>query len=84
MRVIRRLRPHSVVGATLLSVAAIAAVAAPASAAQTHDVFAATGHVYLNDNTAGTNKIAAFDRHADGSLTPLAESPFNAGGAGSG
>lgn len=42
------------------------------------------GHVYVNDNTAGTNTIAAFDRHADGTLTPLAGSPFAAGGAGTG
>ncbi len=42
------------------------------------------GHVYINDNTAGTNTIAAFDRHADGSLTPVDGSPFPAGGAGSG
>src|SRR5947207_3139065 len=41
-------------------------------------------HVYVNDNTAGTNTIAGFVRHADGSLTPLAGSPFAAGGAGSG
>jgi 6-phosphogluconolactonase (cycloisomerase 2 family) len=40
--------------------------------------------VYVNDNTAGTNTIGAFDRHADGSLTPQAGSPFAAGGAGSG
>ena len=42
------------------------------------------GHVYLDDNTAGTNTIGAFDRHADGSLSPLAGSPFVAGGAGTG
>ena len=42
------------------------------------------GHVYVNDNTAGTNTIAAFDRHADGSLTPVDGSPFPAGGAGAG
>jgi 6-phosphogluconolactonase len=42
------------------------------------------GHVYLDDNTAGTNTISGFDRHADGSLTPLADSPFVAGGAGTG
>jgi 6-phosphogluconolactonase (cycloisomerase 2 family) len=42
------------------------------------------GHVYVNDNTAGTNAIAAFDRQADGSLTPVAGSPFPAGGAGAG
>jgi 6-phosphogluconolactonase len=44
----------------------------------------AAGHVYVNDNTAGTNTIAAFDRHADGSLTPVDGSPFPAGGAGAG
>ena len=42
------------------------------------------GHVYVNDNTAGTNTIAAFDRHSDGSLTPTEGSPFAAGGAGLG
>jgi 6-phosphogluconolactonase (cycloisomerase 2 family) len=42
------------------------------------------GHVYVDDNTAGTNTIGAFDRHADGTLTPLAGSPFAAGGAGTG
>ena len=42
------------------------------------------GHVYVNDNTAGTNTIGAFDRHADGSLTPEPGSPFVAGGAGTG
>jgi 6-phosphogluconolactonase len=42
------------------------------------------GHVYLDDNTVGTNTIGAFDRHADGSLTPMAGSPFPAGGAGTG
>jgi 6-phosphogluconolactonase len=42
------------------------------------------GHAYVNDNTAGENTIAGFDRHADGSLTPIPGSPFPAGGAGSG
>jgi hypothetical protein len=42
------------------------------------------GHVYVNDNTTPTNTIAAFDRHADGELTPLPGSPFPAGGAGTG
>src|SRR5207245_995125 len=32
----------------------------------------------------GTNTIGAFDRHADGTLTPEAGSPFAAGGAGTG
>ena len=42
------------------------------------------GYVYVNDNTAGTNTIAGFLRHQDGSLTPLPGSPFPAGGAGTG
>ena len=42
------------------------------------------GHVYLDDNTVGTNTISGFDRHLDGSLTPLAAAPFVAGGAGTG
>ena len=42
------------------------------------------GHLYVNDNTAGTNTIAAFDRHADGSLVPMSGSPFSIGGAGTG
>jgi 6-phosphogluconolactonase (cycloisomerase 2 family) len=42
------------------------------------------GHVYVNDNTKPVNTIGAFDRHADGTLTPEAGSPFAAGGAGTG
>jgi hypothetical protein len=46
-----------------------------------HDI---VGHVYVNDNTAGENTVAGFDRHADGSLTPMPGSPFDVGGAGGG
>jgi 6-phosphogluconolactonase len=42
------------------------------------------GHLYVNDNTAPANTIAGFDRHADGTLTPIAGSPFAPGGAGTG
>ncbi len=42
------------------------------------------GHVYVNNNTAGGNTISGFDRHANGSLTPIAGTPFDAGGAGIG
>ena len=42
------------------------------------------GYVYVNDNTTGTNTIAGFLRHPDGSLTALPGSPFPAGGAGTG
>jgi 6-phosphogluconolactonase len=42
------------------------------------------GHVYVNDNTGGVNTIGGFDRHADGTLTPMPGSPFVAGGVGTG
>ena len=76
-------------GALILGLAAAAAVAVPASAsastsASPADASAVVGHVYVNDNTKGTNTIGAFDRHADGTLTPLAGSPFGTGGAGTG
>jgi 6-phosphogluconolactonase len=73
-------------GALVLGLAAAAAVAVPASAsaAASGDPSPVVGHVYVNDNTKGTNTIGAFDRHADGTLTPEAGSPFPAGGAGTG
>jgi 6-phosphogluconolactonase (cycloisomerase 2 family) len=71
----------------LLALAAAAAVvvaggaaASPAGPHGSHVI----GHVYVNDNTAPANAIAGFDRHADGSLTPIPSSPFAAGGSGTG
>ena len=61
-----------------------AAVAVPVAASASTGSSPVVGHVYVNDNTAGTNTIGAFDRHADGTLTPEAGSPFTAGGAGTG
>jgi 6-phosphogluconolactonase (cycloisomerase 2 family) len=74
-----------------LPAAALAISPAAASAAQ-HDRGAAhrgnlaaiVGQVYVNDNTAPENTIAGFNRHADGSLTPISGSPFPAGGVGTG
>ncbi len=62
-------------GALILGLAAAAAVAVPAAAsastgASTTGASPVVGHVYVDDNTAGTNTIGAFDRHADGTLTP--------------
>jgi 6-phosphogluconolactonase len=78
--------PRPIVAA-LMAVAgagAVPAVAAahsgPGGAADSNS----QGYVYLNDNTAGTNTVAAFVRHGDGSLTPVPGSPFPAGGAGLG
>jgi 6-phosphogluconolactonase len=84
MRFLTRRRP----GPVLLSLAAAAAVAVtaavPASASASTQASPVVGHVYVNDNTAETNTIGAFGRHADGTLTPEAGSPFAAGGAGTG
>ena len=71
-------------GALVLGLAAAAAVAVPASASASNDPSPVVGHVYVNDNTKPANTIGAFDRHADGTLTPEAGSPFWAGGAGTG
>src|SRR5947209_458167 len=73
--------PSFVRGAVaLLALAGGLAVAGPALAAPSPVV----GHVYVDANTTPTNSISGFDRHADGTLTPIAGSPFTAGGAGTG
>ena len=73
-------------GRRIVASAGLAALAAAAALSAAQGAFASdvVGHVYVNDNTAGTNTIAAFDRHDDGTLTPTAGSPFDAGGAGTG
>ena len=63
---------------------ALIAGGARVGSASAHGPSDVVGHVYVNDNTAGTNTIAAFARHADGTLTALPGSPFAAGGAGAG
>jgi 6-phosphogluconolactonase len=67
--------------AASLSFAAPALASADDNTGHADDI---TGHVYVNDNTAPTNTISAYDRRADGSLTPMPGSPFVAGGAGTG
>ena len=72
-------------GVAILGTVGVGAANAAASPATAHATgYRVVGHVYLDDNTKGTNTIGAFDRHADGSLSPLAGSPFAAGGAGTG
>ncbi len=68
------------IAAAFVMVAAVGASASPPAPHQSKVV----GHVYVNDNTAGVNSIAGFDRHPDGSLTPIPGSPFSTGGAGPG
>ena len=70
--------PRSILAGLLVLVCA-AITPAVAAARSSHD-----GFVYVDDNTAGTNTVAAFARRDDGSLTPVAGSPFSAGGAGTG
>ena len=80
----RLLRSRRWLPAVAVLAAAGAAVAVPAAASASAQRSPVAGHVYLDDNTAGTNTIAAFDRHLDGTLTPEPGSPFTAGGAGTG
>ncbi len=90
MRIPNRAAPHSLKrirpGLMLLSLAAAAAaaLAVPASASASSFPSPVVGYTYLDGNTAAANTIDGFARHADGSLTPLAGSPFSAGGAGLG
>jgi 6-phosphogluconolactonase len=67
-----------------LATAAAAAVAVPVSASASTFTSPVVGYSYVDGNTAPANTIDGFARHADGSLTPLAGSPFIAGGAGLG
>jgi 6-phosphogluconolactonase (cycloisomerase 2 family) len=76
---LRRTRVAVAIGLVALVMPALAWTAQAARASS-----GVVGYVYVNDNTAGTNTIGAFGRHADGTLTPLAGSPFAAGGAGTG
>ncbi len=77
-------RPVRTVTAALTGAVLVAAIGAGVVAAHGPHGGTIVGHVYVNQNTAGNNSIAGFDRHADGSLTPMAGSPFDAGGAGTG
>jgi 6-phosphogluconolactonase (cycloisomerase 2 family) len=71
--------PRTILAGVIALAGTLATPAVAAAARSQH-----AGFVYVDDNTAGQNTIAAFARNADGSLTPVAGSPFNAGGAGSG
>jgi 6-phosphogluconolactonase len=68
-------------GSLLAATISVLGAAASASAATASSV---VGFTYVNDNTAVANTVAGFDRHADGSLTPIPGSPFATGGAGLG
>jgi 6-phosphogluconolactonase len=67
-----------------LSAAALVAPAAASAHSRSHHHRRDGGNVYVNDNTASANTVAAFHRRPDGSLEPLPDSPFATGGAGTG
>jgi 6-phosphogluconolactonase len=69
----------------LVILLALALAGTTVSSASAHTLTSPiVGHAYVNDNTAVANTVAGFDRHADGSLTPIPGSPFSIGGVGSG
>jgi 6-phosphogluconolactonase len=68
-------------GSLLMATTGLFGASASASADPTSPV---VGYTYVDDNTAPANTIAGFDRHADGSLSPIPGSPFAAGGVGLG
>jgi 6-phosphogluconolactonase len=76
-----RIRKGHVVSACAL---ALSVAALPTASAATTTTSPVVGHTYVNDNASVANTVAAFDRHADGSLTPIPGSPFPAGGVGFG
>ena len=80
-KVVRRRTWLAAGGSFLVATAGLFGAAGPASADGTSPV---VGYTYVDDNTAPTNTIAGFDRHADGSLSPIPGSPFPSGGAGLG
>ena len=87
MRSLTRRLKHLMLRSGTLTLVAFGAVSVPGvAAASSHGMHGAPiiGQVYLDANTTGANTIAAFDRHADGLLTPTPGSPFQIGGAGNG
>jgi 6-phosphogluconolactonase len=70
---------------TLASVLAAGAAGAAGAHATTHrGTIRTSGHVYVDLNTTPQNLVAGYDRHPDGTLTPIPGSPFPVGGAGTG
>ena len=77
----KRTRLAAAGGSLLAAAIGIFGVPAAASASPSSPV---VGYTYIDGNTAPANTIDGYARHADGSLTALAGSPFVAGGAGLG
>ncbi len=72
-------------GPLLLSLATAAAVVAvPAAASASTQASPVTGHVYVNDNTAGSEHGRGLPPSRGRRAAPAAGSPFATGGAGTG
>jgi hypothetical protein len=70
--------------ALLAALAALGTAVATGAASASDGPSSVVGHLYVNDNTVGVNTVAGFDRHANGSLSPIPGSPYAVGGAGTG
>ncbi|TMB49603.1 MAG: lactonase family protein [Chloroflexi bacterium] len=80
-----RTRMHRLIrGAVIGGILAISLLGTSLGAVAASTGSGVIGHVYVNNNTAGHNTVSGFDRHADGTLTAIAGTPFDAGGAGTG
>jgi 6-phosphogluconolactonase len=79
-----RHRTSLITGATVLALATAAFGVTPAGASPETHGSRVVGYAYVDGNTPNANTVDAFARHADGSLTALAGSPFVVGGAGLG
>ena len=77
----KRTRLAAAGGSLLAATIGIFGSTAAASASTASPV---VGYTYIDGNTATANTIDGYARHADGSLTELAGSPFAAGGTGLG
>ena len=75
---------HRVLRRSALSALLFSLLAASAASVSAASPDAVAGYVYVNNNAAVHNSVAGFARHRDGTLTPLAGSPFQTGGAGIG
>jgi 6-phosphogluconolactonase len=74
----------SVLAASISLLGAATAASASTASTSTASTSPVVGYTYIDGNTATSNTIDGFARHADGSVTPLPGSPFPAGGAGLG
>jgi 6-phosphogluconolactonase len=67
-----------------LSASVLAILAGSATGVLASSPSPVVGHVYVDDTSAGHNSVAGFDRRQNGTLSPIAGSPFPTGGAGTG